>query len=121
MRADRVQFFPVGEVQFLQYGEPLGGQGYLYAPAIFLRGGPADEPQLLHAIDETDCAVVCDLHLLGEFAHRRPVAARVTLDRQQYLILLRRDAVTDGGSFAKAEKFTQCVPELGEQFIIFFG
>jgi len=57
-----------------------------------------------HTFSESSGGVVFDLHLFGQLTYRYPVAARTAMDGEHCLVLLRCDAVFNGGVFAEAEK-----------------
>ncbi len=62
------EFFPLHAVKFFQEAERRGCQARMDAPAILGSAHATDQPQILHAIDETDRTVVGDAHLPGQLA-----------------------------------------------------
>ncbi len=61
--------------------------------------------------------MVTDQQPLGQIANRRPAPVGKTLDRQQRLMLPRRQAGGLGGRCAKREEPAQPVAEFGQRLV----
>jgi hypothetical protein len=73
-----------------------------------------NQPPALGTLDESDNRVVALLEKFGQFADRRPAAARKSCDPEKQLVLLRRKVMEACSSFAEAQKLPQLVPEIGQ-------
>lgn len=108
------------EIEFFQQRESFGGKRHLHATSVLRAGTAFHELQGFHPIDQSDRAVMRNSHLLREFSHGHPAAARKPFDRQESLVLLRSDAVSRGSLFAEAEKLPERIPEFSEGFVVGF-
>lgn len=105
-------------IESCEQPQALGGQGHMDPTPILLRRGALSEFHPLEPVHQADCAVMGDLHAFGEFAHRNPIAARLSLNHEQRLVLLWGDPVRPGGFGAEAEKFSERVTKRSEGFVV---
>src|SRR3712207_6034175 len=96
----------------------LGRERQQRAPAVALVREAHEEPLLGQAVGELARAVVRDQELARQLAHRHPVAARVALDGEQRLVLLRGQPRRLGDPLAEREEPPQLAPEGGEQLVV---
>lgn len=93
-------------VQSAESGEylfPARGEQDMNDPCVVRAAGAIHQIRGLGPVDQLDNAVVAQLKTVGELGHAGPVAARETLQRQQQLVLLRRESITTYGLLAEAE------------------
>ena len=72
-------------------------------------------------IHQANGAVVLEMKLPGQLADLGVVASRKTLDRQQRLMLLRRQAGVARRFLAEREKAAERVAQHGERFVVRLG
>ena len=103
-----------------EFSFAAGSQGQANLPAIGFIG---QSPQVFfrhQPVHQPDGAVVQDLEAFRQFADMDVVAPGKTLDGQQGLMLLRRDAGRLGGLLAETQELPQRVAEFGQRFVIGF-
>src|SRR5262245_10061443 len=79
--------------------------------AVTRRARPSQQAPLHEPVDEAHCAVMTEVQASGEFADRCMGAAGKALERQERLMLLRREPGAARGLLAEVEKAPQFVPE----------
>lgn len=90
-------------------------------PAAILGRRSANDQFLRHQpVHQPNRTVVSQLQSFRQLAHRDAFALRKTLDRQQRLMLLRRDASGLRGCPAKMKELPERVSKRGERFILRF-
>ena len=87
---------------------------------ILLRGLPLHVPVGLQAIDQSSGTVVTHLQALREFADGHGVPAREAFDREQRLVLLRRQSLRGGGILTEPHELAQCIAECCQCFVVSF-
>ena len=101
--------------------EPLfadAGEADPYHPAVTLVGTALHEGRGFGPVDEFDCAVMAHQEVARHVADGWRLAARVTLDRQQQLMLRGRQAGLPGACLAPAEELPQAGPEREQVFVV---
>lgn len=90
--------------------------------AAILGGGPAQyQVALFEPRDQAHCAVALDHQAIGKFADAHGLGPGMGADRQQRLVLLRRQAVFVRTFFAEGEKLPNGASELCERGVIAIG
>jgi len=119
-RSEAFQLRAVDESQLLE--DSFAAMAELNEDLAAILGGRFTNDQLLHhqPINQSNRAVVAELQSFGQLAHGDPVARGKTLDGQQGLMLLRRNASRHGGSFAETEEPPERVAKRGQRFILRF-
>ena len=77
-----------------------------------------DEPRVRGAVDELHCAVVAEEEVVGDVADRGTARITMAPDRQQQLVLCRRDALGLRSLFAPTQEPAETGAEL-EQALVF--
>jgi len=62
------------------------------------------------SVDQADRAVMAHLQAVSQFPHRHPVSSAKPFDREQRLMLLRRNSRRTCGGLAKQQEATERVP-----------
>jgi hypothetical protein len=111
-----VQFFQVGWSEFSQALLPEGGQADTDDAVVASIGQALDQARRGGPIHEPHCAVVPLEQVTGKVAHGRRLAARMSLDGDQELMLDMREASRAGLVLAPALELAQARPE-GQQVL----
>jgi hypothetical protein len=82
---------------------------------------PLHQSLVLRPVDQFHHAVVAHLKAIGELAYQRPVASRVSLDRQHELVLLGCDAVTAHRLLAEPQVAPDAEAQTGQRLEVRFG
>ncbi|WRL65860.1 hypothetical protein U6N30_10015 [Blastococcus brunescens] len=82
---------------------------------------PLDEQLRLRPVHELDDAVVAQLQPVRDLADRGPVPAGEALERQQELVLLRREPVPAHDLLAEAQVAPDAEPEAGQRLELALG
>jgi hypothetical protein len=102
LRAAQTQFVTVESGDLNQYLQPAGCQGDVDLSSVIRGDLASGQPQCGQTIYQTDRAIVTYLQTLRQLTDRHIIPPRKALDRQQRLMLLRRQAVCVRRLFAKA-------------------
>jgi hypothetical protein len=95
------------------------GQHHPDRPAVAWIRHTLDESLALHPIKQLDHAVMAQLQSLSQLSYGRPLAARKALQRQQQLVLLRRQTMPTHGLLAEPQIPADTEAELGKRFEVF--
>jgi hypothetical protein len=85
---------------------------------VIMATGAVDETSSLQPVYQFHCAVVANLHPIGELADARPDIARHSLDRKQQLVLPPFQARRLYHLLAEVEKAPDLVAELRQRLVV---
>jgi len=119
--SDPAELLPVSRGKILQDLLPSGRERDEDLTPIGFGDFAEDEMLRLQAIDQADRAVMGHLETLCEFADGNAVPTGETFDREEGLMLLRRDPGRMSGVLAETQKLAQRKPERGQRLVLGFG
>lgn len=105
----------------LEHVEPGRGGDDPLAPKVVRIGFALHEPGRLAPVDEFDDRVVTEEQRFGEFTDRRRNIGRVTLDRQQQLVVAGGHASIASGLLGEPLEHSQGVPEPCQRPVVLPG
>ena len=88
------------------------------APVVDRRGLPAGISALDYAVNQSDGGVVLNLERIRQLANRRRLGADMTPNRDQGLVLLRRQTGLSCRLLAESDELTKRRPERGQRLEI---
>ena len=86
----------MGGRKCLQATAALGRELETHDAVVVVISHPLQKPEVLDSVGELDGRVVLDQQVLGRLADRRPQSLAVAADRQQELVLTRRQPELGG-------------------------
>src|SRR4029079_1795763 len=108
----------VGRGQRSQHVVPSRRDSDVHAPVVDGRGLPPGETALHDAVNQPDGGVMLDLECLGELTDRGWLIANMTPDRNQGLVLLRRQTSIPSSLLAEPDELPQRRPKRGQRLEI---
>ena len=97
------------------------GQDDVLAAVIHRIGPAADEAGRVGAIDQLDNGVMAKLQRVGELTYDGRLIAFAPANREEKLVLCRREPGVAGRLFGKALKHPERVTEAGECLVLAIG
>lgn len=119
--SDALQLFMVNGGKAFENNFTTPGHGQIHQAAIFSVPHTKNIMCGRQSVGQADGAVMGNLQALGQFADGNPVAAGKSLDGEQRLVLLRRQAGGVGGVFTETQELPQGVAETGQRLVLGFG
>ena len=116
--ASRRKLLEVRAAQLAEASRAEWREPQAHDPMVDRVGVPVDETGLDRAVDEPDHAVVPEQQRIGNVADRRSFAVRMASDREQQLVLRRRDADGRRLLFAPPKKLAQPGSEVEQSPVV---
>jgi len=104
--------------QFAEHTLSLQGERQQHFTPVILCSFPPDVATTLKPVNQFYCAVMLDLHLVGQFSNPRPHTFRHTFDGEQHLVLARFKARRPYRLLAEAQKLSNLEAKPGQGPVI---
>ena len=116
-----VELFEMALAQLAETAVPEGGEAQVDNSLVAPVGMAPDEAGGFRPVDQLDRAVVPEQEGLGDLPDGRTFPARVPPDREQQLVLRRREADGYRLCLAPAQEAAQAGPELEQTCVVLVG